>query len=123
MSMVVTHGPGFVFTATVSLVTGTMFLMWLGEQITERGLGNGISMIIFTGIAAGLPSAIGRTLELVRTGEMNPFTALLLFAAAILVTAFVVFVERGQRRITVNYAKRQQGRRVFAAQSSTCRSS
>jgi preprotein translocase subunit SecY len=118
MSMVVTHGPGFVFTATVSLVTGTMFLMWLGEQITERGLGNGISMIIFTGIAAGLPSAIGRTLELVRTGEMNPFTALLLFAAAILVTAFVVFVERGQRRITVNYAKRQQGRRVFAAQSS-----
>ena len=118
MAMVVTHGPGFVFTATVSLVTGTMFLMWLGEQITERGLGNGISMIIFTGIAAGLPSAIGRTLELVRTGEMNPFTALLLFAAACLVTAFVVFVERGQRRITVNYAKRQQGRRVFAAQSS-----
>ena len=118
MSMVVTQGPGFVFTAAVSLVTGTMFLMWLGEQITERGLGNGISMIIFTGIAAGLPSAVGRTLELVRTGEMNPFTALLLFAAACLVTAFVVFVERGQRRITVNYAKRQQGRRVFAAQSS-----
>jgi preprotein translocase subunit SecY len=118
MSMVVMQGPGFVFTATVSLVTGTMFLMWLGEQITERGLGNGISMIIFTGIAAGLPSAVGRTLELVRTGEMNPFTALLLFAAACLVTAFVVFVERGQRRITVNYAKRQQGRRVFAAQSS-----
>jgi len=118
MSMVVTHGPGFVFTATVSLVTGTMFLMWLGEQITERGLGNGISMIIFTGIAAGLPTAVARTLELVRTGEMNPFTALLLFAAACLVTAFVVFVERGQRRITVNYAKRQQGRRMFAAQSS-----
>jgi preprotein translocase subunit SecY len=114
----VAQGPGFVFTATVSLVTGTMFLMWLGEQITERGLGNGISMIIFTGIAAGLPSAVGQTLELVRTGEMNPFTALLLFAAACLVTAFVVFVERGQRRITVNYAKRQQGRRVFAAQSS-----
>jgi len=118
MSMVVTQGPGFIFTATVSLVTGTMFLMWLGEQITERGLGNGISMIIFTGIAAGLPTAVARTLELVRTGEMNPFTALLLFAAACLVTAFVVFVERGQRRITVNYAKRQQGRRVFAAQSS-----
>jgi preprotein translocase subunit SecY len=118
MSMVVTQGPGFVFTATVSLVTGTMFLMWLGEQITERGLGNGISMIIFTGIAAGLPTAVARTLELVRTGEMNAFTALLLFAAACLVTAFVVFVERGQRRITVNYAKRQQGRRVFAAQSS-----
>jgi preprotein translocase subunit SecY len=95
-----------------------MFLMWLGEQITERGLGNGISMIIFTGIAAGLPSAIGRTLELVRNGEMNAFTVLVLFALAILVTAFVVFVERGQRRITVNYAKRQQGRRVFAAQSS-----
>jgi len=102
----------------VSLVTGTMFLMWLGEQITERGLGNGISMIIFTGIAAGLPTAVARTLELVRTGEMNAFTALLLFAAACLVTAFVVFVERGQRRITVNYAKRQQGRRMFAAQSS-----
>jgi preprotein translocase subunit SecY len=118
MSMVVTQGPGFVFTATVSLVTGTMFLMWLGEQITERGLGNGISMIIFTGIAAGLPSAIGRTLELVRNGEMSPFTVLVLFALAALVTGFVVFVERGQRRITVNYAKRQQGRRVFAAQSS-----
>ena len=118
MSMVVTQGPGFVFTATVSLVTGTMFLMWLGEQITERGLGNGISMIIFTGIAAGLPTAIARTLELVRTGEMNAFTALILFALACLVTAFVVFVERGQRRITVNYAKRQQGRRVYAAQSS-----
>jgi preprotein translocase subunit SecY len=118
MAMVVTQGPGFVFTATVSLVTGTMFLMWLGEQITERGLGNGISMIIFTGIAAGLPTAVARTLELVRTGEMNAFTALILFALACLVTAFVVFVERGQRRITVNYAKRQQGRRVFAAQSS-----
>ncbi|MCU0971301.1 MAG: preprotein translocase subunit SecY [Gammaproteobacteria bacterium] len=118
MSMVVTQGPGFVFTATVSLVTGTMFLMWLGEQITERGLGNGISMIIFTGIAAGLPSAIGSTLELVRNGEMSAFTVLVLFALAALVTGFVVFVERGQRRITVNYAKRQQGRRVFAAQSS-----
>jgi len=118
MSLVVAQGPGFVFTATVSLVTGTMFLMWLGEQITERGLGNGISMIIFTGIAAGLPTAIGSTLELVRTGEMSAFTALLLFAGACLVTGFVVFVERGQRRITVNYAKRQQGRRVFAAQSS-----
>ena len=114
----ISPGWQFVFMATFTLATGTMFLMWLGEQITERGIGNGISMIIFTGIAAGLPSAIGRTLELVRTGEMNPFTALLLFAAAILVTAFVVFVERGQRRITVNYAKRQQGRRVFAAQSS-----
>ncbi len=111
------EGFGFVFTATVSLVTGTMFLMWLGEQITERGVGNGISMIIFTGIVAGLPAAIGGTLELVRTGEMNALTVLALFVLAIGVTAFVVFVERGQRRITVNYAKRQQGRRLVAAQS------
>ena len=118
MSVVVHTGPGFVFTAAVSLVTGTMFLMWLGEQITERGIGNGISLIIFAGIVAGLPSAIGGTLELVRTGEMNPLTVLTLFILAIAVTAFVVFVERGQRRITVNYAKRQQGRKMFAAQSS-----
>jgi preprotein translocase subunit SecY len=118
MSVVVQQGPGFVFTAAVSLVTGTMFLMWLGEQITERGLGNGISLIIFAGIVAGLPSAIGGTLELVRTGEMNAITVLTLFILAALVTAFVVFVERGQRRITVNYAKRQQGRKMFAAQSS-----
>jgi len=116
---VVTHqGTGFIFTAAVSLVTGTMFLMWLGEQITERGLGNGISIIIFAGIVAGLPSAIGGTMELVRTGEMNSVTVLTLFILAILVTAFVIFVERGQRRITVNYAKRQQGRKMFAAQSS-----
>ncbi len=112
------QGPGFILTAAVSLVTGTLFLMWLGEQITERGLGNGISLIIFAGIVAGLPSAIGGTLELVRTGEMNALTVLVLFALAIAVTAFVVFVERGQRRITVNYAKRQQGRKMFAAQSS-----
>ena len=118
MSVVVQTGPGFIFTATVSLVTGTMFLMWLGEQITERGLGNGISLIIFAGIVAGLPSAVGGTLELVRTGEMSPITVLTLFVLAIAVTAFVVFVERGQRRITVNYAKRQQGRKMFAAQSS-----
>ena len=117
MSVVVHTGPGFVFTAAVSLVTGTMFLMWLGEQITERGLGNGISLIIFAGIVAGLPSAIGGTLELVRTGEMNAITVLTLFVLAIAVTAFVVFVERGQRRITVNYARRQQGRKMFAAQS------
>ena len=118
MSVVVQSGPGFVFTAAVSLVTGTMFLMWLGEQITERGLGNGISLIIFAGIVAGLPQAVGGTLELVRTGEMNALTVLTLFVLAIAVTAFVVFVERGQRRITVNYAKRQQGRKMYAAQSS-----
>jgi len=116
-SLVPHAGFGFVFTSTVSLVTGTMFLMWLGEQITERGVGNGISMIIFTGIVAGLPAAIGGTLELVRTGEMNALTVLALFVLALGVTALVVFVERGQRRITVNYAKRQQGRRLVAAQS------
>lgn len=118
LSYVVQTGPGFVFTATVSLVTGTMFLMWLGEQITERGLGNGISMIIFAGIVAGLPSAFGSVVELVRNGEMNALLALFLFVLAMGVTAFVVFVERGQRRVTVNYAKRQQGRKVYAAQSS-----
>ncbi len=116
--VVVSPGPGFVFTAAVSLVTGTMFLMWLGEQITERGVGNGISLIIFAGIVAGLPSAIGGTLELARTGEMNALMILALFILALAVTAFVVFVERGQRRITVNYAKRQQGRKMYAAQSS-----
>jgi preprotein translocase subunit SecY len=110
-------GFGFVFTATVSLVTGTMFLMWLGEQITERGIGNGISLIIFAGIVAGLPSALGGTLELARTGEMNSLAVLALFAMALAVTAFVVFVERGQRRITVNYARRQQGRKMMQAQS------
>ncbi len=108
----------FYFVAVVTLVTGTMFLMWLGEQITERGIGNGISLIIFAGIVAGLPSAIGGTLDQVRTGEMGIFTLLILFALAIGVIAFVVFVERGQRRITVNYAKRQQGRKMYAAQSS-----
>ncbi len=118
MSVVINAGPGFIFTAALSLVTGTMFLMWLGEQITERGIGNGISLIIFAGIVAGLPAAIGGTLELVNTGEMNAVSVLLLFILAIGVTAFVVFVERGQRRITVNYAKRQQGRKMFAAQTS-----
>ena len=116
-SLVLSPGPAFVLTAVVTLVTGTVFLMWLGEQVTERGVGNGISIIIFSGIVAGLPSAIGSTLELVRTGEMNVMTILLLFALALAVTGFVVFVERGQRRITVNYAKRQQGRKVYAAQS------
>jgi preprotein translocase subunit SecY len=117
-SAIVTQtGIGFVFTAAVSLVTGTMFLMWLGEQITERGIGNGISLIIFAGIVAGLPGAAGGTLELVRTGEMNALAVLAIFALALAVTAFVVFIERGQRRITVNYARRQQGRRLMAAQS------
>ncbi|EGV20482.1 MULTISPECIES: preprotein translocase subunit SecY [Thiocapsa] len=117
-SALVSHaGMGFVFTATVSLVTGTMFLMWLGEQITERGIGNGISLIIFAGIVAGLPAALGGTLELARTGEMNSLAVLALFAMALAVTAFVVFVERGQRRITVNYARRQQGRKMMQAQS------
>jgi len=111
-------GPSFVFTAAISLVTGTMFLMWLGEQITERGVGNGISIIIFAGIVAGLPAAVGGTLELARTGELSSGLVLLLFVMAMVVTAFVVFVERGQRRITVNYAKRQQGRKMYAAQSS-----
>jgi preprotein translocase subunit SecY len=92
--------------------------MWLGEQVTERGIGNGISMIIFAGIVAGLPSAIGGTLELANTGELSPILVLVLFALALLVTAFVIYVERGQRRITVNYAKRQQGRKMYAAQSS-----
>ena len=115
--LVLNPGAGFVVTAIVTLVTGTVFLMWLGEQVTERGIGNGISIIIFSGIVAGLPSAIGGTLELARTGEMNALMILGLFALAIAVTAFVVFVERGQRRITVNYAKRQQGRKVYAAQS------
>ncbi|MBL8269885.1 preprotein translocase subunit SecY [Steroidobacter sp.] len=115
--VVVNPGPQFVFVATMTLIAGTMFLMWLGEQITERGLGNGISMIILAGIVAGLPAAIGGTLELVRTGEINAAVALVLFAMVIGVTAFVVFVERGQRRIQVNYAKRQQGRRLYAGQS------
>ncbi len=118
MSVAINPGVAFVFTATVSLVTGTMFLMWLGEQITERGLGNGISLIIFAGIVAGLPQAIGGTLELASTGELSPALVLFLLVLAVGVTYFVVFVERGQRRITVNYAKRQQGRKVYAAQSS-----
>jgi preprotein translocase subunit SecY len=115
--VVINPGPNFVFTAAVTLVTGTVFLMWLGEQITERGIGNGISMIILSSIIAGLPSAIGGTLELVNTGEMSPVLALLLIILVIGVTYFVVFMERGQRRITVNYAKRQQGRRMLAGQS------
>jgi preprotein translocase subunit SecY len=110
-------GPQFIFVSTVTLVAGSMFLMWLGEQITERGLGNGISMIILSSIVSGMPAALGGTLELVRTGELNPAVALLLFGMVVVVTGFVVFVERGQRRIQVNYAKRQQGRRLYAGQS------
>ncbi|QIT56389.1 preprotein translocase subunit SecY [Aquisalimonas sp. 2447] len=109
--------PAFAFTATVTLATGTMFLMWLGEQITERGIGNGISIIIFGGIVAGLPGAIGGTLELARTGEMSMLLVLVLLVGVLLITAFVVFIERGQRRITVNYAKRQQGRKMVQGQS------
>ncbi|MDX8386303.1 MAG: preprotein translocase subunit SecY [Gallionella sp.] len=112
--------PGVMFQATamITLVTGTMFLMWLGEQITERGLGNGISLIIFAGIAAGLPTAIGSTLELARTGAFSIPLVLLLFFGTIAVTALVVFVERGQRKILVNYAKRQVGNKVYGGQSS-----
>jgi len=112
--------PGYAFrlTAALTLVTGTMFLVWLGEQVTERGIGNGISILIFAGIVVGLPSAIGGTLELARTGELHVMTVLFLILLALAVTAFVVFVERGQRRITVNYAKRQQGRKMYGGQSS-----
>ena len=115
--LVMDAGFGFYFAAVVSLVTGTMFLMWLGEQITERGIGNGISIIIFAGIVAGMPSAVGQTAEQARQGEINVLVLLLIGAIVFAVTYFVVFVERGQRRIVVNYAKRQQGRKVFAAQS------
>lgn len=112
--------PGMLFrvTTVISLVTGTMFLMWLGEQITERGLGNGISLIIFAGIVAGLPVALAGLFELVRTGAMAVISALLIVVVVVLVTAFVVFVERGQRRITVNYAKRQVGNKLYGGQSS-----
>ncbi|MCX7813915.1 MAG: preprotein translocase subunit SecY [Tepidimonas ignava] len=116
--LVINPGFGFRFTAVVSLVAGTMFLMWLGEQITERGLGNGISILIFAGIAAGLPNAIGGLLELVRTGAMSILVAIFIVALVVLVTYGVVFVERGQRKILVNYARRQVGNRVFGGQSS-----
>ena len=116
--VVINPGPGFVMTAAITLTTGTVFLMWLGEQITERGIGNGISMIILASILAGLPSAFGGTLQLVSTGELNGAFALILMLLILAVTAFVVFVERAQRRIPVNYAKRMQGRRMYAGQSS-----
>ena len=118
LQVVVDPGWGFRITAVTTLVAGTIFLMWLGEQVSERGIGNGISIIIFAGIVAGLPSAIGGTLELARTGELHVFMVFVLLALALAVTAFVVFVERGQRRITVNYARRQVGRMVYAGQSS-----
>ena len=116
--LVITPGFGFRMTAMVSLTAGTMFLMWLGEQITERGLGNGISIIIFAGIAAGLPSSIGGLLELVRTGAMSIIVALLIVVLVAAITYFVVFVERGQRKILVNYARRQVGNKVYGGQSS-----
>ena len=116
--LVLAPGFGFRVTAMVSLTAGTMFLMWLGEQITERGLGNGISILIFAGIAAGLPSAMGGLLELVRTGAMSILVALFIVVLVVLVTYFVVFVERGQRKILVNYARRQVGNKVYGGQSS-----
>ncbi len=122
--MLASHGiaiqPGFAFyfTTSLTLVTGTMFLMWLGEQVTERGIGNGISLIIFSGIIAGFPGAIGRTLEQVREGQLQVIALLLIIVAVISVVAFVVFVERGQRRITINYARRMQGGKMYSAKSS-----
>ena len=116
--MVIDPGFGFRATAVISLTAGTMFLMWLGEQITERGLGNGISILIFAGIAAGLPSAVSGLLELVRTGAMNILIAIVIVVVVIGVTYFVVFVERGQRKILVNYARRQVGNKVYGGQSS-----
>ena len=115
--VVINPGPGFLFTAVVSLTSGTMFLMWLGEQVTERGVGNGISILIFAGIVAGLPSAVAATIDMTSQGTLSPLTVLFLFVLAIAVTAFVVFVERGQRRITVNYARRG-GRQAYQQQSS-----
>ncbi len=115
---VLNGGPQWLLVATVTMTTGTMFLMWLGEQITERGVGNGISMIILSGIVAGLPGALGRTFESVSNGEMQPMFAIALVAIVLGVTGFCVFVERAQRRIAVHYAKRQVGRRLYAGQSS-----
>ena len=111
-------GSGFVFSTIVTLVTGTMFLMWLDEQISEKGIGNGISIIIFISIVSGLPTAVGGTLELASTGELNSALVVMILVLAVAVTAFVVFIERGQRKITVNYARRQQGRKLVQAQSS-----
>ena len=115
--VVVNPGIDFLFPACVTLVTGTMFLMWLGEQITERGIGNGISMLILAGIVAGLPAAVAGTASLVQDGTMSPITAILLLLGAIAATVFVVYMERAQRRIAVHYARRQQGRKMYGAQS------
>jgi preprotein translocase subunit SecY len=117
-NVVLNPGPSFVLTAAITLVTGTMFLMWLGEQITERGIGNGISMLILSSILSGLPAAVGGTLELVNTGGMNQAMPFLLAFLVLGVTGLVVYMERAQRRIAVNYAKRQQGRRMYAGQTS-----
>lgn len=116
--MAFSTGLSFYFVAIVSLVTGAVFMMWLGEQITERGVGNGISLLIFAGIVAGLPAAVGQALEQARQGELNILVLLLILALAVAVVYMVVFIERGQRRITVNYAKRQQGRRMVQGQQS-----
>lgn len=116
--LVIDPGMAFRITTVITLMTGTMFIMWLGEQITERGIGNGISMIIFAGIVAGLPHAIGGSLELVRTGAMSIFAAIVVFALVVVVTGVVVFIEKGQRRILVNYAKRQVGNKLYGGQSS-----
>ena len=118
LSVVLNPGAGFIAITAITLVTGTVFLMWLGEQVTERGIGNGISMIIFAGIVSGLPKAVGGTLELARTGEMNGAFIILLFLISLSVTSLVVFVEKGQRRILINYPKRQQGRKLYGGQSS-----
>ncbi len=117
-NLVINPGPMFLFVTVVALLTGTMFLMWLGEQITERGLGNGISILIFAGIVAGLPTAIGGLFELVNTGAIHPLSAIFIVALIVAVTAFVVLVERGQRKILVNYAKRQVGNKIYGGQSS-----
>jgi len=111
-------GVGFIFTSMIALTSGTLFLMWLGEQITERGIGNGISMLIFAGIVAGLPGATYHTLQMAQNGELNFIKVLLVLLIVVAVTAFVVFVERGQRRITVNYARRQGGSQAYMNQSS-----
>ena len=116
-SFVLAPGLPFYFTAAITLITGTMFVVWLGEQMTERGIGNGISLIIFAGIVSRFPSAVAQFFEQVRQGQIQVIAMLLMLVVIFLVTAFVVYVERAQRRITVNYAQRQSGRRLYAAQS------
>ena len=116
-TLVIEPGSLFTMIGIITLVTGTMFLVWLGEQITERGIGNGISILIFAGIVAGLPSAIGNTIDLARNGELQNFTVILIFLLVLLIIAFVIFVERGQRKIPINYARKMQGRKMYAAQS------